>query len=154
MAVNGVHCEGKRWESEASTCWAQNAAYWWAEAGIGVLANGCSARGGKGREPVDLRMGSGLSVALGLRRGRGAVPLLTDGCLFPRGASSFDGALGSVLMGKDGVLAVGVASRAALGSGEGCACAVEWLQNGIHRSIGHRTCHRRGEHCRCGGGLR
>ena len=113
-----MHCEGKRWESEASTCWARAVGCWWVEAGIGALADGCSVRGGKGREPADLRMGSGLSVALGLRRGRGAVPLLTDGCLFPRGASPFDGALGSVLMGKDGVLAVSVASLAALGSGK------------------------------------
>lgn len=116
------------------------AGYWWVEAGIGVLADGCSVRGGKGRGPADLRMGSGLSVALGLRRDRGASP--------------FDGALGSVPMGKDGVLAAGVASGAALGLGEGFVYTVEWLQDGIYRSIGHRTCHRRGEHCRCGGGLR
>lgn len=80
-----MHCEGKRWESEASTCWAQNAAYWWVEAGIGALADGCSVRGGMGRGPADLRMGDGLSLALGLRRGRRAASRLAGGCLFPRG---------------------------------------------------------------------
>lgn len=131
-------------------CWARDAAYWWVDAGIGVLADGCSVRGRMGRGPADLRMGDGLSLALGLRRGRGAAPRLAGSRLFPRGDTPFDG----VLMGKDGVLAAGVASRVVLGSGEGCACAVEWLQNGIYRSIGHRACHQRGEHCRCGGGLR
>ena len=71
-----MHCEGGKVGVRGLICWARDAAYWWVDAGIGVLADGCSVRGGKGRGPADLRMGSGLSVALGLRRGRGAAPRL------------------------------------------------------------------------------